>query len=70
MASTSIIGRQKEIEENILNKIEAFLDSKQHKPSHSLQVILVTSFSLKDRREASCINEEVTLDDLFTILYV
>lgn len=57
----------KEVEENIQNKIEAFLNSKQHKPSHSLQVILVTSFGLKDRREASCVNEEVTLDDLFAV---
>lgn len=55
----------KETEENLHNKIEAFLASKQHKPSHSLQVVLVTSFGLKDRRDASCVNEEVTLDDLF-----
>lgn len=37
---------------------------KQHKASHSLQVVLVTSFGLKDKRDASCVNEEVTLDEM------
>ena len=55
----------KEMEENLQNKIDAFLASKQHKASHSLQVVLVTSFGLRDKRDTSCINEEVTLDDLF-----
>lgn len=57
----------RETEDNIQNKIEAFLASKQHKPSHSLQVVLVTSFGLRDRRDVSCINAEVTLDDLFAV---
>lgn len=69
MASASIIGRQKEIAQlqRIYNSDKPELASKQHKPSHSLQVVLVTSFGLRDRRDVSCINAEVTLDDLFAV---
>ena len=55
----------KELEEDLLNRVDAFMISKQRKPSHSLQVIMVTTLGLKDRRVSTCVNNDVTLDDLF-----
>lgn len=55
----------KELEESLLNRVDAFMISKQRKPSHSLQVIMVTTHGIKDRRVSTCINNEVTLDDMF-----
>lgn len=55
----------KELEEDLLNRVDAFMISKQRKPSHSLQVIMVTTLGLRDRRVSTCVNNEVVLDDLF-----
>ena len=55
----------KELEEDLLDRVDAFMSSKQHKPSHSLQVVMVTTMGIKDKRVSTCINSEVTLDDLF-----
>lgn len=55
----------KELEEDLLNRVEAFMSSKQHKPSHSLQVVMVTTMGIKDKRVSTCVNREVSLDDLF-----
>lgn len=55
----------KDLEEDLLNRIDAFMHSKQRKPSHSLQVVMVTTMGIKDRRVSTCINSEVVLDDLF-----
>ena len=55
----------KDDEENMLEKVDVFLHSKQRKPSHSLLVALVTSHDMRDRRLSSTVNMQVTLDDLF-----
>lgn len=50
---------------NIQNKIDAFVASKMHNKTHSLQVVLVTTMGLNKGEHASMVNRTLTLDDLF-----
>ena len=51
---------------NMLNKIDAFLGSKMHNQTHSVQVVMVTTIGVAQGEYASIANQEVTLNDLFT----
>ncbi len=53
----------------LLNKLDAFMRSKQHKQSHSVQLAMVTTRGIAESRYASCVNRVVTLDDLFAESY-
>jgi len=50
---------------NILNKLDAFVNSKQHKKTHSVQIVLVTTMGLVKNEHSSAVNQVVTFDDLF-----
>lgn len=52
-------------EKNLTNKLDAFRNSKNHKASHSLLLVLVTSFGLDESIHNHLVNAEVTLEDLF-----
>ena len=52
-------------EKNLLNKIEAFRLSKNHKVSHSLLLVMVTTMGLGESAHNRSVNAEVSLDDLF-----
>ena len=54
-----------EDEINIMNKIDAFANSKMHRKTHSTQLVIVTTLGLAKGRHSSIINHTVTLDDLF-----
>ena len=49
----------------LLNKLDAFKVSKNHKPSHSLLLIMVTSMGLGESVHNSIVNASVSLEDLF-----
>ena len=51
--------------EEITRQISAVMNSKIHKPSHSIYVALVTSFGTSDSKHKIHINDVVTLDSLF-----
>ena len=52
-------------EENFLNKIEAFVASKMHNKTHSIQLVVVTTMGIARGEHASIVNQSITLDDLF-----
>ena len=52
-------------EKNLLNKLDAFRLSKNHKPSHSLLLVMVTTMGLGNASHNRVVNAEVTLEDLF-----
>ena len=52
-------------EENFLNKIEAFVASKMHNKTHSIQLVMVTTMGIARGEHASIVNQSITLDDLF-----
>ncbi len=52
--------------DNIQNKISAFAASKIHNAIHSIQVVMVTARGLAPGEHTSSINQEVTLDNLFS----
>jgi len=52
-------------EKNLLNKLEAFRLSKNHKASHSLLLIMVTSMGLGESAHNGAVNASVSLQDLF-----
>ena len=52
-------------EKALLDKLDAFRNSKNHKPSHSLLLVMVTSLGLGDSVHNHIVNAEVTLADLF-----
>lgn len=51
--------------EEITRQILAVMNSKIHKPSHSIYIALVTSFGTSDSKHKIHINDVVTLDSLF-----
>lgn len=53
---------------NLLNKIYAFMDSKQHIKSHSVVLVMITSMGLKQNSFSSVVNKMLNLDTLFCIV--
>lgn len=51
-------------QENLCNKIDAFKNSKQHKPSHSILLVMVTTMGLANSVNNGVVNVSLTLDDL------
>ena len=56
----------KKYEKELENKIVAFLNSKQHTHTHSIQLIMVTTNGITHNEHAKDVNQEIILDDLFT----
>ena len=52
-------------EQKLLDKIDAFRASKNHKPSHSLMMVLVTSMGLGESTHNRVVNFTISLEDLF-----
>ena len=52
-------------EEDLRNKIVAFQNSKQHKKSHSLLLVMATTYGLTKSVHNVVRNSDITLDDLF-----
>lgn len=55
----------KRYEGELANKIEAFLASRQHKKTHSIQLVMVTTNGITQNEHAKDVNQQITLDDLF-----
>jgi len=58
-----VIDKQYEVE--LANKIDAFVASKQHTKTHSVQLVLVTTNGLARGIHSKDVNQQVTLEDLF-----
>ncbi len=52
-------------EESIQHKVSSFEASKMHTASHSVQVVLVTTFGLPQSEHAWVVNRTVTMEELF-----
>lgn len=52
-------------EEDLQNKISAFQASKKHKKTHSIQLVMVTTFGLTSSAHNRSVNISLFLDDLF-----
>ena len=52
-------------EEDLRNKIVAFQNSKQHKKSHSLLLVMATTYGLTQSVHNVVRNSDIILDDLF-----
>jgi len=57
------ISKQYEVE--LENKIDAFLHSRQHTKTHSVQLVMVTTNGVTKNDHAKNINQQIMLDDLF-----
>lgn len=53
---------------NLLNKLDAFKASKNHKSSHSLLLVMITSMGLGDSIHNGIVNASLSLEDLFSPL--
>jgi hypothetical protein len=58
-----VIDKQYEVE--LADKIDAFVASKQHTKTHSVQLVLVTTNGLARGVHSKDVNQQVTLEDLF-----
>lgn len=64
--SESAFMVSKDYEEKLKNKIAAYLNGKRHKASHSILMVLISSFGLKENEHSYMINNHLTLDALFS----
>lgn len=55
----------KQYEKDLENKIVAFLNSKQHTKTHSIQLVMVTTNGITFNEHTKDVNQQVVLDDLF-----
>ena len=55
----------KQYEKELGNKIEAFLHSKQHTKTHSIQLVMITTNGISNNNHSKDVNQQVVLDDLF-----
>ena len=56
----------KQYEKELENKISAFLHSKQHTKTHSIQLVMVTTNGITSNEHSKHVNQQVLLDDLFS----
>ena len=54
-------------EGKLMEKLEAFRTSSMHKKTHSLYLVMATTFGLTESKHNARVNMEVTLGDLFAI---
>lgn len=50
---------------NLRNKLQAFSNARQHKKTHSIQIVMLTSFGLASSSHADIVNHSITLEQLF-----
>lgn len=50
---------------DLLNKIDAFMSSRQHDKTHSIQLVMITTQGVARGEHTSCINQYVELEQLF-----
>ncbi|MGM9753378.1 MAG: hypothetical protein ACI3ZK_04920 [Candidatus Cryptobacteroides sp.] len=53
-----------EYEQSLLNKIDAFKASNNHKSSHSILLVMITSLGLVESIHNRCVNASLSLEDL------
>ncbi len=56
----------RQYEKELGAKIYAFLNSKQHTKTHSIQLVMVTTHGVKPNDHSKDVNQQITLDDLFS----
>ena len=56
----------KSYETELANKIDAFLNCRQHTKTHSIQLVMITTNGVTKNEHSKDVNLEVILDDLFT----
>ena len=52
-------------EANLRNKLDAFVHSKQHKPVHSVNLVMLTTFGLSQGTHNGLVDTGLTMDVLF-----
>lgn len=55
----------KQYEKELANKIDGYLNSKQHKSTHSIQLVMITTSGATENEHYKDVNQQVTLNDLF-----
>ncbi len=55
----------KKYEKELENKIDAFLHSKQHTKTHSIQLVMITTNGITLNEHSKDVNQQIVLDDLF-----
>lgn len=55
----------KKYETELADKLDAFMASKQHTKTHSVQLVLVTTHGMARNIHSKDVNQQVTLDELF-----
>lgn len=55
----------KQYERELENKIDAFLHSKQHTKTHSIQLVMVTTNGVTENEHSKDVNQSIVLNDLF-----
>jgi len=55
----------KSYEGDLANKIDAFLNCKQHNRTHSIQLVMVTTNGITQNEHTKDVNQQIILDDLF-----
>ena len=58
-------GITADYEQNLSNKVSAFVGSKMHDKVHSVQLVMVTTFGLTQSEHNRNVNASITLDSLF-----
>lgn len=55
----------KSYEKELANKIDGFINSKQHKNTHSVQLVMITTSGTTENEHYKDVNQQIKLDDLF-----
>lgn len=63
--STSKFAITHSYQENLYNKVNAFMESNMHKNTHSIQVVMMTTMGITSGEYSSVANHSLTLDDIF-----
>lgn len=64
--SENVFTIDSQYEKDLLDKLDAYMNSKQHTKTHSVQLVMVTTNGVTDNEHAKDVNQQVVLGDLFT----
>ena len=63
--SENVFAIDRNYEGELANKIDAFLNSRQHAKTHSVQLVMVTTNGIIQNEHSRDVNQQIVLDDLF-----
>lgn len=63
--SESVYAIDADYEANLRNKLDAFVHSKQHRPAHSVNLVMLTTFGLSQGTHNGIVDTSLTMDVLF-----